>query len=138
MFQRSIFTLALTAIFLPRLCLAQNPHVYNLSGDVAGTHDPSIIKEGNTWYVFATGKAPDGGQFAVRCSQTSNTGSSAATSSTRSRLDPTAQPRHPRPLGARHLLRQPRVPPLLRLLPLRKKHLRNRPRHQQNTRPDKP
>ena len=51
------------------LCLAQNPHVYNLSGDVAGTHDPSIIKEGNTWYVFATGKAPDGGQFAVRCSQ---------------------------------------------------------------------
>ncbi len=47
---------------------AQEPHVYRLSGDVAGTHDPSIIKEGNTWYVFATGKAPGGGQFAVRCS----------------------------------------------------------------------
>jgi hypothetical protein len=47
---------------------AQSPHVYRLSGDVAGTHDPSIIKEGNTWYVFATGKAPRGGQFAVRCS----------------------------------------------------------------------
>lgn len=39
-----------------------------LSGDVAGTHDPSIMKEGNTWYVFATGKAPSGGQFEVRCS----------------------------------------------------------------------
>jgi arabinan endo-1,5-alpha-L-arabinosidase len=49
-------------------CSAQSPQVYSLSGDVAGTHDPSIIKEGKTWYVFATGKAPDGGQFAVRCS----------------------------------------------------------------------
>jgi arabinan endo-1,5-alpha-L-arabinosidase len=47
---------------------AQAPHAYSLSGDVAGTHDPSIIKDGKTWYVFATGKAPDGGQFAIRCS----------------------------------------------------------------------
>jgi arabinan endo-1,5-alpha-L-arabinosidase len=50
-------------------CFAQSPHIYSLSGDVAGTHDPSIIKEGKIWYVFATGKAPDGGQFAVRCSR---------------------------------------------------------------------
>ncbi len=50
------------------ICPAQKPHVYRLSGDVAGTHDPSIIKEGKTWYVFATGKAPGGGQLAVRCS----------------------------------------------------------------------
>jgi arabinan endo-1,5-alpha-L-arabinosidase len=50
------------------VCPAQKSHVYRLSGDVAGTHDPSIIKEGNTWYVFATGKAAGGGQFAVRCS----------------------------------------------------------------------
>jgi arabinan endo-1,5-alpha-L-arabinosidase len=50
-------------------CSAQSPHVFSLSGDVAGTHDPSIIKEGKTWYVLATGKAPDGGQFAVRCSR---------------------------------------------------------------------
>jgi arabinan endo-1,5-alpha-L-arabinosidase len=55
----------LTAVLSP----AQGPHVYALSGDVAGTHDPSIIKEGKIWYVFATGKAPDGGQFAVRCSE---------------------------------------------------------------------
>ncbi len=47
---------------------AQKPHVYHLSGDVTATHDPSIMKEGKTWYVFATGKAPGGGQFAVRCS----------------------------------------------------------------------
>lgn len=50
------------------LCSAQNPHVYTLIGDISGVHDPSIIKEGRTWYVFATGKAPGGGQFAVRCS----------------------------------------------------------------------
>jgi arabinan endo-1,5-alpha-L-arabinosidase len=50
------------------ICSAGKPHVYVLSGDIAGTHDPSIIREGKTWYVFATGKAPGGGQFAVRCS----------------------------------------------------------------------
>jgi arabinan endo-1,5-alpha-L-arabinosidase len=50
------------------ICSAQKLQAYSLSGDVAGTHDPSIIKEGKTWYVFATGKAPGGGQLAVRCS----------------------------------------------------------------------
>jgi arabinan endo-1,5-alpha-L-arabinosidase len=47
---------------------SQSPHVYNLSGDVAWTHDPSIAKDGDTWYVFATGKTREGGPFAVRCS----------------------------------------------------------------------
>ena len=46
----------------------QKPHIFNLSGDVAGTHDPSIAKDGSTWYVFATGRTPSGGQFAARCS----------------------------------------------------------------------
>lgn len=39
-----------------------------LSGDYWGTHDPSIAKEGKTWYVFATGRSPAGGQFPIRCS----------------------------------------------------------------------
>jgi arabinan endo-1,5-alpha-L-arabinosidase len=70
MFPRCTSALALVLLSLSAsVCSAQDPHVYTLSGDVAGTHDPSMIKEGNTWYVFATGKAPDGGQFAVRCSQ---------------------------------------------------------------------
>lgn len=47
---------------------AQEPQAFQLSGDYWGTHDPSIAKEGNTWYVFATGKARDGGQFQIRCS----------------------------------------------------------------------
>jgi arabinan endo-1,5-alpha-L-arabinosidase len=47
---------------------AQQPQAYTLSGDYAFTHDPSIARDGKTYYVFATGKAPDGGQFPVRCS----------------------------------------------------------------------
>ncbi len=45
---------------------AQKP--FTLTGDFWFTHDPSIAKQGSTWYVFATGKAADGGQLAVRCS----------------------------------------------------------------------
>jgi arabinan endo-1,5-alpha-L-arabinosidase len=58
----------LLPLFVAASAGSQEPHVYRLSGDVVGTHDPSIMKEGKTWYVFATGKAPGGGQFAVRCS----------------------------------------------------------------------
>jgi arabinan endo-1,5-alpha-L-arabinosidase len=47
---------------------AQNPHAIKVEGDVAGAHDPSIIREGNTYYVFTTGKAPGGGRLAIRCS----------------------------------------------------------------------
>jgi arabinan endo-1,5-alpha-L-arabinosidase len=43
------------------------PQVFTLSGDYQGTHDPSIIKAGETWYVFATGRAPNG-HMAIRCS----------------------------------------------------------------------
>jgi arabinan endo-1,5-alpha-L-arabinosidase len=45
------------------------PHAFQLSGDAQGTHDPSIIKAGNTWYVFSTtaGRGADG-QLPIRCS----------------------------------------------------------------------
>lgn len=46
----------------------QQPQALQLSGDYPLTHDPSIGREGNKYYVFATGAAPGGGQFAVRCS----------------------------------------------------------------------
>jgi arabinan endo-1,5-alpha-L-arabinosidase len=46
------------------------PHAYSLAGDYLGTHDPSIIKDGDTWYVFATGRAPNnGGHIPIRCSK---------------------------------------------------------------------
>jgi arabinan endo-1,5-alpha-L-arabinosidase len=46
------------------------PKAFQLEGEVAGTHDPSIIKDGNTWYLFATtmGRYPQG-QLPIRCSQ---------------------------------------------------------------------
>src|SRR5579875_1898241 len=55
-------------IIFSALAFAAGPRALDLSGDFWGTHDPSIVKENNTWYVFATGKAPAGGQFAIRCS----------------------------------------------------------------------
>ncbi|MDR3772514.1 MAG: arabinan endo-1,5-alpha-L-arabinosidase [Terracidiphilus sp.] len=47
---------------------AQEPAALQLTGDYPGTHDPSIGREGNAYYVFATGLAPGGGQIAIRCS----------------------------------------------------------------------
>ncbi len=45
------------------------PQVIEAQGDVKFTHDPSIIKEGGTWYVFSTGSGPEHkGQLPVRCS----------------------------------------------------------------------
>ena len=59
---------AVTAAALAPALWRQAPKALPLSGDYALTHDPSIGREGNTFYVFATGKAPGGGQFAIRCS----------------------------------------------------------------------
>lgn len=56
------------AAFFGAAGAAQQPHAFHVSGDIWGTHDPSIIKQGTTWYVFATGRAPDGGQLPIRCS----------------------------------------------------------------------
>lgn len=47
------------------------PHVFPVTGDVLGAHDPSIIKDGNTWYLFTT-TPPDqksSEQFPIRSSQ---------------------------------------------------------------------
>lgn len=67
--QRRISCLLLISCFGLRGALhAQEPQAIPLTGDYWGTHDPSIIKAGSTWYVFATGKARDGGQFQIRCS----------------------------------------------------------------------
>jgi arabinan endo-1,5-alpha-L-arabinosidase len=48
---------------------AVSPHIYHVEGDVEGVHDPSIIKQGGTWYLFgtATEKGPHA-QLPMRCS----------------------------------------------------------------------
>jgi arabinan endo-1,5-alpha-L-arabinosidase len=66
--------LALGAFGMPLVGVAagpqEEPHVFQLQGDIAGTHDPSIIKDGDTWYLFATTppKSPTPQQFPIRCS----------------------------------------------------------------------
>lgn len=48
---------------------AQTPAVaLRVQGDGAGAHDPAMIHAGSTWYVFTTGRARDGGQIGIRCS----------------------------------------------------------------------
>ncbi len=47
---------------------SQQPQALELTGDYPMTHDPSIARAGGTYYVFATGFAPGGGQIAIRCS----------------------------------------------------------------------
>ena len=63
----TLFSAAMGAALTPALW-SQAPRAIQLTGDYALTHDPSIGREGNKYYVFATGKAPGGGQIAIRCS----------------------------------------------------------------------
>ena len=63
-FSATVLVLALTPILV-----CQSPQAIHLTGDYAMTHDPSIARENGTYYVFATGFAPGGGQLAVRCSK---------------------------------------------------------------------
>ncbi|HSB76291.1 MAG TPA: family 43 glycosylhydrolase, partial [Terriglobales bacterium] len=45
------------------------PRVFSLEGDVQGTHDPSMARDGDTWYLFATGASQNPpGQLPIRCS----------------------------------------------------------------------
>ena len=62
-----VIALILAASFLR--AYAASPHAFNLEGDIAGAHDPSMIQADSTYYVFTTGRASDGGgQLGIRCS----------------------------------------------------------------------
>jgi arabinan endo-1,5-alpha-L-arabinosidase len=46
------------------------PQVVHVEGDVEYTHDPSIAKDGDTWYLFGTANGPvRHGELPIRCSQ---------------------------------------------------------------------
>jgi arabinan endo-1,5-alpha-L-arabinosidase len=65
------FILLVLIAFIPILArpsCCQEPQALTLSGDYPVTHDPSIAREGNTYYVFATTSKAGEGQFPVRCS----------------------------------------------------------------------
>jgi arabinan endo-1,5-alpha-L-arabinosidase len=54
------------AVALP--CTAQQ--VVSVRGDIEFVHDPSIIKNGKTWYLFSTTTSPKpDGEIPLRCSQ---------------------------------------------------------------------
>ena len=59
--------------FLPRAAGAQTstrPQVIKLDGDVEFVHDPAIIREKDTWYLFSTNNGPDRqGELPIRCSK---------------------------------------------------------------------
>jgi len=65
---RSIFLLLAASILIPPSISCQEPQALTLSGDYPVTHDPSIGREGNMYYVFATTPRADDGQFPIRCS----------------------------------------------------------------------
>jgi arabinan endo-1,5-alpha-L-arabinosidase len=69
-----VLSALLTMVFGVQAISAQQsdsvPHALPVDGDVAGTHDPSIAKDGDTWYVFATATGPNHkGELPVRCSK---------------------------------------------------------------------
>lgn len=43
------------------VAVARTPELLALSGDIERVHDPAIIRQGNTYYLFCTGHAPGGG-----------------------------------------------------------------------------
>jgi arabinan endo-1,5-alpha-L-arabinosidase len=50
--------------------VAQVPQALKLDGDVEYTHDPSIAKDGDSWYLFGTANGPNRkGELPIRCSQ---------------------------------------------------------------------
>jgi arabinan endo-1,5-alpha-L-arabinosidase len=67
----SLLTITFGAKTLPaQQADSRSAHAFQLDGDVAGTHDPSIAKDGDTWYVFATATGPNHkGELPIRCSQ---------------------------------------------------------------------
>lgn len=63
-----VLILATTLLFARRS--SDEPRPLKLSGDVEYTHDPSIAKDGDTWYLFATGNGPlRVGELPIRCSK---------------------------------------------------------------------
>jgi arabinan endo-1,5-alpha-L-arabinosidase len=56
------------ALCLIRWAAAATPQLLSLHGDVEGVHDPVIIREGGTYYVFCTGGRPGAGVIPIRTS----------------------------------------------------------------------
>ncbi len=61
-------TTFLVAFILTPAIHCQGPTALELNGDYPRAHDPSIAKDGRTYYVFTTSLSSEEGQFPIRCS----------------------------------------------------------------------
>jgi arabinan endo-1,5-alpha-L-arabinosidase len=61
-------SIAAFALIAAPYAAAPFQQVMALSGDVSGVHDPSVIKAGNTYYVFSTGGRAGQGMIPIRTS----------------------------------------------------------------------
>lgn len=70
---RLVCGLSFLVILIPSLgqtAPEPDPQAINVSGDTEYTHDPSIAKDGDTWYLFSTANGPNRkGELPIRCSQ---------------------------------------------------------------------
>lgn len=65
-----VFLLATTVLALRHNDPGNSPEVIKVEGDVEYTHDPSIAKDGDTWYLFGTANGPvRKGELPIRCSK---------------------------------------------------------------------
>jgi arabinan endo-1,5-alpha-L-arabinosidase len=61
--------LTLAALFWAHAAVCQVPRATKLSGDYPLAHDPSIAKDGDTYYVFTTSGPHEASQIPIRCSK---------------------------------------------------------------------
>ena len=60
---------AVVAAALCAAALGRTPELLTLSGDIERVHDPAIIRQGDAYYLFSTGRIPGGGIIPIRTSQ---------------------------------------------------------------------
>jgi arabinan endo-1,5-alpha-L-arabinosidase len=66
-FQRLLIGTA--AVLLIGAAESRKPELLPLEGDIERVHDPAIIKDKDTYYVFCTGRVPGGGIIPIRTSK---------------------------------------------------------------------
>ena len=121
----------------PRAGAAQE--VLPLEGDVSPVHDPVVIKERDTYYVFVTGGRNGQGVIPVRSSTDMRTWTmSGFVFESLPDWAMKEDPAGAQCLGARHLALQREIPPLLLGVVVRQPQLRHRSRDHSQPRSAQP
>ncbi len=108
-----LFTALAVGVSCHSTTATPTPLVLELEGDLR-VHDPVIIREKNTYYVFSTGLGPGSGIIPIRCSNDLHHWTLCGRVFDRaSRMGVKRNPGGERGVGSRHLLLQRQVPPIL-------------------------